>query len=124
MTMEDKAKNEEPQRLITYTPPVDILVGPDETVLIADMPGVDERSVEADLENDVLTLKGQRHIEVPAGCSAARTEYAPTVFRRTFEVSHEIDRSRIKAAIRNGVLRVTLPRADYAKPRKITISSN
>ncbi|MDD4871978.1 MAG: Hsp20/alpha crystallin family protein [Kiritimatiellae bacterium] len=109
---------------ITCLPDVNIFTKSDETILEADMPGVNESSVEVMLDNDILTVKGTQIIDVPDGFIPVRGEFAPTEFTRRFEVSHDIDRNRITANVRNGVLRVVLPKGEHAKPKKIAISTN
>lgn len=106
------------------TPDVDIVERAHELVVLADLPGVDEKSLDVTLENSVLTFSGRTAVQEPAGCEAVRREFAAREYSRSFTVSEDIDRERIAAAIRNGVLRITLPKAPAAQPRKIAVQAN
>ena len=89
--------------------------------MVCDMPGVDENVIEISLENDVLTLKGSQKNEVPEGCELIYQEYETGIYERSFTLSDEIDREKIKAKINNGVLKLELHKAEKAKPKKIEI---
>lgn len=106
-----------------YTPQVDIIEGEDRLYLVADMPGVDEKSVDITLEKDVLTIYGTVEPEIPENHRLVSSEYGIGDYQRSFTVSDEIDRERIEATVRNGVLRLTLPKAEAAKTRKIPVKA-
>ena len=106
------------------TPPIDIYEGPDGLVLEADLPGVPDDQLSIQLEANVLVLRGR--VAAPAfdGAKVLHEEYRPGDFCRSFILSDEVDRARVSASLRNGVLRVTLPRADRARTRRIEIKSS
>jgi HSP20 family protein len=104
-----------------YVPPVDIYEGEDSLMMNVDMPGVDEKSVEVTVESQVLTIEGRVELDVPAGHELARAECQARGYRRVFELSDEIDAAGLKARVKNGVLRLTLPKREEAKSRKIEI---
>jgi len=104
-----------------YTPRVDIIERDREIVLIADMPGVDEKSVDITLEKDVLNVYGRVDEEIADGYRAIYTEYGTGDYERSFIISDEIDRDRIEAKVKNGVLTLILPKADAVKTRKIQV---
>ena len=106
----------------TYTPAVDILEKKDEITVTADMPGADERSVDITLEKNMLTIRGRVQPQVPEGCRLAFEEYVPGDYQRAFTIGEEIDRDRITASLKNGVLRLTLPKA-APDARKISVSA-
>lgn len=106
-----------------YIPEVDVLDGPDGILLRANMPGVDESSVDVTVENEVLTLEGRPRTEPPQGLNLLLQEREEGGFRRSFELSERIDTTKIKAKVRNGVLEVTLPRREEAKVRRIEIAA-
>ncbi|GBE05746.1 spore protein SP21 [bacterium BMS3Abin10] len=106
-----------------YTPPVDIIEGKDSLFLVADMPGVDENSVDITLEKDILTVYGKVEPEIPDNHRLVSSEYGIGDYQRIFTLSDEIDRERIEAAVKNGVLRLTLPKAETAKTRKIPVKA-
>lgn len=104
-----------------YTPPVDIIEGKESLFLIADMPGVDENSVDITLEKNVLTIYGTVEPEIPEKHRLVSAEYGIGDYQRSFTLSDEIDREKIEASVKNGVLRLTLPKAEVAKTRKIPV---
>jgi HSP20 family protein len=105
------------------TPAVDIYETRDEIVLTADLPGVDESAVEVTLEQDVLTIEG-RMPETPADAHAlALQEFHVGDYRRVFTLATEVDRERISAQVKNGVLRLALPKAEPAKAKKIKVQA-
>lgn len=110
-----------PQRL--YTPDVDIIERKDDIIVIADMPGVDERSVDITLEKNVLTIYGRVETELPQNYRLVYSEYGIGDYQRAFTLSEEVDRNRIQASVKNGVLRLVLPKAEAAKTRKIAVTA-
>ena len=108
---------------VVLTPAVDIYEQDEALVVLADMPGVDEKNLDVTLEDDVLTLSGHAAAQDPAGLDPLYREFEAADYRRSFTIATDIDRDKITATIRNGVLRITLPRAAAAKPRKIAVQS-
>lgn len=106
-----------------YAPAVDILEKKDEIVVTADMPGVDEKSVDITLEKNVLTIFGMTEQEAQRTARPFYAEYGIGDYQRAFTISEEIDRDAIKATVRNGVLRLVLPKAQAAKTRKIEVQA-
>jgi len=106
-----------------YTPAVDIIEKNEDIFLIADMPGVDNDSVEVTLEKDTLTIYGRVEPEIPKGLRLTESEYGVGDYQRTFSLSDEIDREGIEASVKNGVLRLTLPKAEAVKTRRIPVKA-
>jgi HSP20 family protein len=106
-----------------YVPRVDIVEGKEDFLLTANMPGVDAASMSLHVEKSVLTIEGRTKIEAPPGLKPARQEFAGGSYRRTFELSSQIAVDGIKARMKDGVLRVTLPKREEAKARKIDIKA-
>jgi HSP20 family molecular chaperone IbpA len=106
-----------------FKPDVDITEQKDDTVLTADLPGVDDKSLDITLEKNVITIRGKVEPEIPAGYRLAYGEYEVGDYERAFTLSDEVDKDRIQATIKNGVLRLVLPKAAAAKARKIAISA-
>lgn len=104
-----------------FSPQVDILERKNDIVVTADMPGVDEKSVDINLEKNVLTIYGAVEQDTPGGYRPFYTEYGTGDYERVFTLSDEIDRERIQATVKNGVLKVVLPKAEGARSRKITV---
>lgn len=115
-------KNIKSQRV--FTPAVDIIEQKDYIIVLADMPGVDQKSVHVTLDKDLLTIHGDVEQETHEGHRLALSEYGVGDYERTFTVSNEIDRDNIKASMKDGVLRLTLPKAAAAKKRSIPVTGN
>ncbi len=108
---------------VYFTPLIDIHESPDGLVLEADLPGASENGLRIQLEDNVLSLHAQVHSPAPEGARALHEEYRVGDFCRSFILSDEVERSRITAELKNGVLRLTLPKAERAKTRRIEIKS-
>lgn len=106
-----------------YTPDVDIIERKDDILVLADMPGVDENSVDVTLEKNLVTIYGRVQPEVPEGGTAVYVEYGIGDYERAFTLSDEIDREKIRATVKNGTLRLLLPKAEVAKTRKIQVTA-
>jgi HSP20 family molecular chaperone IbpA len=106
-----------------YTPDVDIIERKDDIIVMADMPGVDENSVDITLEKNVLTIYGKVDAEIPEQHRLWLSEYGIGDYQRTFTLSDEVDRNRIQATVKNGVLRLILPKAEEVKTRKIAVKT-
>ncbi|MCF7854664.1 MAG: Hsp20/alpha crystallin family protein [Candidatus Pacebacteria bacterium] len=106
-----------------FVPPVDIRESVSDVVLLADMPGVDENNVDVDLEGDVLTIRGHGEETTPQGHSLNYREYRSGNYERSFTLSRDIDREAVTAVMKNGVLRLTLPKAKEAQPKRITVKA-
>ena len=120
-TVEGKAQRLENRPV--YRPATDIYETADAIILKMDMPGANEQSVDIHLENDVLTVTGQTDSVTSDAFDVLYSDYEPGNFRRAFTLSEDINRDAIKAAMKHGVLQVTLPKQEKAKPKKIEIQS-
>jgi HSP20 family molecular chaperone IbpA len=100
-------------------PPVDIYETQEGLVVLADLPGVAQEGLDVRVDNHVLTIRGHAHHAVPG--EAIYREHEPVNFFRQFELSDTVDQSRITADLKWGVLTVTLPKAEKAKPRQIEV---
>ena len=106
----------------TYQPAVDIYENETALVIEADVPGVAKEGVEIDLDNDVLTIKATVSFAAYEGLSPMYSEYNVGNYFRRFSIGETIDRERISAAMDRGVLTVTLPKREVARPRRIEVS--
>ena len=106
-----------------YVPLVDIVEGKDETTVIADIPGVDESSVDITVEKNILEIYGKVDPDIPQDMRLVISEYGIGDYHRRFTLSDEIDRDRIQATVKNGVLRLILPKSEKAKTRKIEVKA-
>ena len=104
-----------------FIPRSDIFEMDDDIVVIVDVPGADEESIEITLEKNVLTINAYVAPDDFEGYSLAFGEYQVGDYQRSFRLSNEIDREKIEATIKEGVLRLSLPKAQEAKTRKIAV---
>ena len=104
-----------------FTPAVDIFETESAITVLADMPGVHADSLAIDLRENVLTIEGQVNAAERGNEQMLLQEYDTGGFRREFRLTNLIDQSKIDAVLRDGVLRLTLPKAEIARPRKIEI---
>jgi HSP20 family protein len=106
-----------------WVPAVDIYEQENHIVLKAELPGLDPKDVDICLENNVLTLRGEREIDNEIKReSYHRVERAYGSFARSFTLPSVVDQERIQADYKDGVLRVTLPKREEAQPKQISIS--
>ena len=104
-----------------YIPRVDIYEVKDDIMLVADMPGVNEESVDITLDKNLLTIEGTVEPSTPNGYQVAYSEYGVGDYHRQFTLSNEVDRDHIEASVKNGVLTLRLPKANFAKTKKIAV---
>ena len=134
MTVENKELQKKEQQAVegdaqrmerrpTYLPPTDVYEKDDAIVVVADMPGVSEKDVDIQLDNDTLTITGRVEAAAPEGFDLLYSEFASGQYERTFTLSEDVDRNGIKANMKNGVLRIALPKSEKARPRKIAVET-
>ncbi|WP_306120883.1 MULTISPECIES: Hsp20/alpha crystallin family protein [unclassified Roseitalea] len=115
--------NGENARRPIYRPATDIFETDDHVVLVADMPGVGPDDVEVTLERRVLTIRGYAHPPAPEGYRQVYGEYGTGDYERVFTLTDDIDQDDIRATTGHGVLRLELPKAASAKPRRIEVKA-
>ena len=106
-----------------FVPKVDIIETDGAIELIADMPGVDEKKVDIDLEKGVLTIKGVIEPGQYKDRRLVYAEYEIGDYQRSFSISDTIDQDKIEASIKACVLRLILPKVEPAKARKIKVNA-
>ena len=108
----------------SWTPAVDIYEKDDTLILRAELPGVAKEDIDVTVEDGVLTLRGERkHEKDFEDATSYRRERWYGSFTRSFVLPETLDASRVAAKYDNGILQVTLPKAEAAKPRKIAIQA-
>lgn len=106
-------------------PPADIHETAEGITLRVDLPGHDPKAIEVKVENDTLTLKSERKVERPDSKDGARRlERGFGVYARSFVLPRTVDASRVEARYENGVLTLTLPRREEARPRMVEVKVN
>lgn len=118
--VEKKQESTIPARL--FVPVTDIFETDQALTVVMEMPGVDKGSVEISVENDVLTINGRVDFSKYEGLQPLYTEYNIGNYSRSFELSSKIEQDAIKAELKDGVMKVVLPKAEKAKPRRIAVS--
>ena len=114
----------EPQSNRPWAPAVDIYETENELVLKADLPEVEQKNIDVRVENQTLTIAGERNFESQQnGKGYHRIERSYGQFVRSFAVPSTFDTENISAQFKNGVLTVTLPKKEAAKPRQVKIQA-
>jgi len=108
-----------------WSPPVDILEREDEVILKADLPEMNQDDIEIKVEENTLIIRGERKFikETPAG-DYLQIERPYGTFQRTFAIPRVIDQEKIKAAYKDGVLRIVLPKKETAHPKQIVVEES
>ncbi len=106
---------------LAFVPRADVYETDEEIVVVADMPGVSADSVDITLEDNVLTINGYVEPEAPEGYNLVYAEYRVGDYLRAFRLSDQIDRDGIEATVKDGVLRLRLPKVMEARTRKIEV---
>ena len=105
-----------------FMPTTDIFETDEALTVVLEMPGVSRDDVDVNIENGLLTIEGRIDFRKYEGLRPVYGEYNIGPYRRTFRVSHQIDQDKITAEMRDGVVTLTLPKAEKAKPRRIQVS--
>lgn len=108
----------------TFIPAVDIYENEEALTLVAELPGVAQTGLQIDLKDDQITLQGEVGELTDPAERILLKEFETGRFFRQFHLSEVIDQNRISARLKNGVLTVTLPKVEKAKPRKIEVKAD
>lgn len=106
------------------SPAVDIWETEAGIELAADLPGVSREALNLGIDGDTLTIEGTVNLQEGADMQAVHADVRSPRFRRSFTLSRELDASRITANLRHGTLRLSIPRQEAAKPRRIEVSTS
>lgn len=102
-------------------PPVDVFENDSTITLLADLPGVTREQLHVRVDGDNLVLEATANTAGPENMELVYGELQWPAYRRQFTLSRELDTARIDAQLRDGVLRLTIPKADEARPRRIQV---
>ena len=120
--MTDKTQVAETRREeAALLPPVDVIEDAGGITLYADLPGVPKDKLNIQVETDTLTLEGEVVLAMPEGMEATHAEVSLPRYRRVFTLSKELDSEKVGAEFNHGVLKLRIPKAEHAQPRKIAI---
>ncbi|WP_394791606.1 Hsp20/alpha crystallin family protein [Rhodoferax sp.] len=112
---------QEQQRAVL--PPVDVFEDASGITLLADMPGVPKEQLELKVEGDALLIEGGVKSYTPEGLEAIYAELRVPRYRRSFSLSRELDSTRIEANLKDGVLKLRIPKQAHAQPRRIAVTA-
>ncbi len=105
-----------------WTPALDVYQNPDNVVAVLELPGMRKEEIEISLHDGTLTIAGERKSGSGETDQAERTERFVGRFRRTITLPTQVDAGKVSASYKDGILTVTLPKAEEAKPKKIEVS--
>lgn len=110
------------QETVILHPKTDIVENKDEIIILSEMPGVEEKDVHVSFEGNVITITGDVNLSQYAGkCDNANEEMISGKYERSFSILSEINVDKITAKIKDGVLKVILPKSEKIKPKKIEV---
>jgi HSP20 family protein len=104
-----------------FMPTADIFETEEALTVVLEMPGVSKENVDINVEEGVLTVEGRIDFQKYQGMRPVYSEYNVGPYRRSFRVSSQIDQDKISAEMQDGVITLTLPKAEKAKPRRIKV---
>ncbi|SIT46171.1 Heat shock protein Hsp20 [Paraburkholderia piptadeniae] len=111
----------EQERRVTLTPPVDIVEDRKAVTLWADLPGVSKDKLDVRVHDGSLTIEGESTVPVSANVRLSHAEVRAPFFARRFTISDDFDTSKIEANLKDGVLKLVIPRREQAQPRRIDV---
>ncbi|NKJ47427.1 heat-shock protein [Burkholderia sp. SG-MS1] len=119
-----RREDEQSQRRITLTPPVDIFEDSQGVTLWADLPGVTRDRLEVQVHDGNLYIEAEAVVPTPAGLRVRHAEIRQPHFARAFSLGADFDASKIDANLKDGVMKLTIPRRDEARPRRIEVRTS
>ncbi|RDK04889.1 Hsp20/alpha crystallin family protein [Cupriavidus lacunae] len=102
-------------------PPVNVYENAAGITLYADLPGVPKDQLVVQVQGDILTIKGEVVLDLPEGMEASYVEVSLPRYRRVFTLSKELDAEKVVAEFNHGVLKLRIPKAEYAQPGRIDV---
>jgi len=117
-----RTEDDTTRREAALLPPVDVIEDSSGITLYADLPGVPRDKLDLRVEGDQLRIEADFLIALPQGLEPSHAEVQLTRYRRAFTLSSELDADQVGAELNNGVLRVRIPKAAHAQPRRIAVN--
>src|SRR5688572_8428681 len=121
--LQQQQQQQSPYAQRAMLPAVDVFEDESGITVLADMPGVPKEALEIKVEGDALLIEGAVQPATPEGLEAVYAELRTGRFRRTFALSRELDTARIDAGLKDGVLKLRIPKMAHAQPRRIQVSA-
>jgi HSP20 family protein len=116
------ARRGEERHSPALVPPIDVLEDDTGIILFADLPGVPRDRLTVRVDGEGLFIEGEVVLEAPEGTTPAYTEVQTPRFRRAFTLSRDLDTAKSDAAFKDGVLKLRIPKAEHAQPRRIQVN--
>ncbi len=116
-----KKTNDATRSEAALLPPVDVIEDASGITLFADLPGVPKDKLSLQLEAEALTIEGEVALNAPQEIESSHAEVRLPRYRRVFTLSRELDSEKASAEFKNGVLKLRIPKAEHAQPRKIEV---
>jgi HSP20 family protein len=120
----EAAPGQKPSVARAYRPSISFAETAESLVLVAEMPGFSEKDIEIVIDQGTLTLRGKRQVRAPEGYTAQRAERSSYEFTRSYALPCAIESERSQAALKDGVLTLTLPKAPEVRPRQIPVRTS
>ena len=121
-TLPSTATKNDEAREAALMPPVDVVEDSAGITLYADLPGVSREALHVHVEDDTLFIEGELGLKVPEGMESSHAEVGLPRYRRVFTLSKELDSDKVSAELKQGVLKLRIPKAEHAQPRRIQVS--
>ncbi len=109
-------------RIAESSPRTNLYDNGDHFSILAELPGLTKEDISIKIQGNYLELSGKRNADIPEGYKSHRVECSNTSFTRSFTLPADVDVEKVKAGLENGILSMTLPKAETAKARQITIN--
>jgi HSP20 family molecular chaperone IbpA len=119
-----RREDDQSQRRVSLTPPVDIFEDSQGITLWADLPGVTKDRLDVKVHDGNLYIEAEAAVPTPAGLRLQHAEIRQPHFARAFYLGADFDASKTDANLKDGVLKLTIPRRDEARPRRIEVRTN
>ena len=119
--MSETKQSETVAKEATLMPPVDVIEDAKGITLYADLPGVPKDKLYLQVEADTLTIEGEIALAMPEGMEATHAEVGLPRYRRVFTLSKELDAGKVAAEFNQGVLKLSIPKAEHLQPRRVEI---
>jgi HSP20 family molecular chaperone IbpA len=117
-------QKQQDRREMAMVPPVDVIEDASGITLLADLPGVSKEKLSVQLEPDSLTIEGDVALDMPEGMESSHADVRLPRYRRVFSLSRELDTEHTSAELKNGVLKLRIPKAAHVQPRRIEVRTS
>ncbi|MEW9585470.1 Hsp20/alpha crystallin family protein [Paraburkholderia sp. DGU8] len=122
-TSVSRRDGDRPQRRVTLTPAVDVFEDSQGVTLWADLPGVTKDRLDVKVHDGNLFIEAEAVVPTPAGLRLQHAEIREPHFARAFSLGADLDVSKVDANLKDGVLKLTIPRREEARPRRVEVST-